>query len=120
MWHYTAEKKHKFVGTKEQTIESSVIIAIVTAIVSIIVAFIQATALLRVTRLKEPPVQSSGVSVQPGTPVKTLSANHTWLWIARKTKTILPCQHVKTFAGSVYYFVKPSLECIRVVKGYSP
>ena len=61
--------------------ESSVIIALVTAVTSIIVAFIQATTSLRVTRLKEPPVQSSAVSVQPGAPVKTLSANRTWLWI---------------------------------------
>jgi hypothetical protein len=61
--------------------ESSVLIAIVTATASIIVAFIQATTSLRVTRLKEPPVQPSAVSVQPSTPVKTLSANRTWLWI---------------------------------------
>ena len=61
--------------------ESSVIIALVTAATSITVAFIQATTSLRVTRLKEPPVQSSAVSVQPGAPVKTLSANRTWLWI---------------------------------------
>jgi len=59
--------------------ESSVLIAIVTAIASIIVAFIQATTSLRVTRLKEPPVQPSAVSVQPSAPVKTLSANRTWL-----------------------------------------
>jgi hypothetical protein len=61
--------------------ESSVLIAIVTAIASIIVAFIQATTSLRVTRLKEPPVQPSAVPVQPGAPVKTLSANRTWLWV---------------------------------------
>jgi hypothetical protein len=59
--------------------ESSVVIAIVTAIASIIVAFIHATTSLRVTRLKEPPVQPSAVPVQAGTPVKTLSANRTWL-----------------------------------------
>ena len=61
--------------------ESSVIIAIVTAIASIIVASIQATASLRVTRLKESPVQSSAVPMQAGAPVKTLSANRAWLWI---------------------------------------
>jgi hypothetical protein len=61
--------------------ESGVLIAIVTAIASIIVAFIQATTSLRVTRLKEPPVQPSVVPVQPGVPVKTLSANRTWFWI---------------------------------------
>ena len=61
--------------------ESSVIIALVTAVTSIIVAFIQATTSLRVTRLKEPPVQPSVVPMQPGAPVKTLFANRTWLWI---------------------------------------
>lgn len=61
--------------------ESSVLIAIVTAVASIIIALIQATASLRVTRLKEPPVQPSAISVQLGAPVKTLSANRTWLWI---------------------------------------
>ena len=61
--------------------ESSVIIALITAVTSIIVAFIQATTSLRVTRLKEPPVQPSAVSVQPRVPDKTLSANRTWLWI---------------------------------------
>ena len=61
--------------------ESSVIIALVTASASIIVAFIQATASLRVTRPKEPPIQSSTVSIQPHAPVKALSANRTWLWI---------------------------------------
>ena len=61
--------------------ESSVLIAIVTAVASIIIALIQATASLRVSRLKEPPVQSSTVSVQPGITVKALSANRTWLWI---------------------------------------
>jgi hypothetical protein len=66
-------KKCQLVGIKEQTMESTVLIAIVTAIASIIVAFIQATTSLRVARLKEPPVQSSAVSVQPGAPVKTLS-----------------------------------------------
>ena len=60
--------------------ESSVIIALVTAVTSIIIAFIQASTSLRVTRLKEPPAQSNVVSVQPGSPVKTLSANRTWLW----------------------------------------
>ena len=59
--------------------ESRVLIAIVTAIASIIVAFIQATTSLRVTRLKEPPAQPSAVSVQPGAPVKALSANRTWI-----------------------------------------
>ena len=61
--------------------ESSVLIAIVTAAASIIVAFIQATASLRVNRLKETPIQSSAGSIKPGTPVKTLSATQTWLWI---------------------------------------
>ena len=61
--------------------ESSVLIAIVTAVASIIIALIRATASLRVTRLKEPPVQSSAVSVQPDTTVKALSANRTWHWI---------------------------------------
>jgi len=61
--------------------ESSVLIAIVTAITSIIVALIQATTSLRVTRLKEPPVQPSAVSVEPSAPTKMLSANRTWLWI---------------------------------------
>jgi hypothetical protein len=61
--------------------DSSVIIAIVTAIASIIVASIQATASLRGNRLKESPVQSSAVPMQAGEPVKTLSANRTWLWI---------------------------------------
>ena len=61
--------------------ESSVIIAIVTAIASIFVAFIQAITSLRVTRLKESPVQPSAIPVQPTVPVKTLSANRTWLWI---------------------------------------
>jgi len=60
--------------------ESSVIIALVTAVTSIIIAVIQASTSLRVTRLKEPPAQSNVVSVQPGSPVKTLSANRTWLW----------------------------------------
>ena len=61
--------------------ESSVLIAIVTAVASIIIALIQATASLRVTKLKEPLVQPNAVSVQPRVPVKTLSANRTWLWI---------------------------------------
>jgi hypothetical protein len=61
--------------------ESSVLIAIVTAITSIIVALIQATASLRVNRLKEPRVQPSALSVQPDAPVKISSSNHTWLWI---------------------------------------
>lgn len=61
--------------------DSSVLIAIVTAITSIIVALIQATTSLRVTRLKEPPVQPGATSVQPGATVKTLSANRTWLWV---------------------------------------
>ncbi|HLO17919.1 MAG TPA: hypothetical protein VK206_24025 [Anaerolineales bacterium] len=61
--------------------ESSVLIAIITAITSIVVAVIQMTVSLRVARLKEPPVQPGAVPVQPGSPVKTLSANRTWLWI---------------------------------------
>jgi hypothetical protein len=61
--------------------ESSVIIAIVTAVTSIVVAFIQATTSLRVTRLKEPPAQPNVVPIQLGSPVKTLSAGRTWLWI---------------------------------------
>ncbi len=62
--------------------ESSVLIAIVTAITSIIVAVIQATTSLRVTRLKEPSVQPNAVPMQEaGAPVKTLSANRTWLWV---------------------------------------
>lgn len=61
--------------------ETSVLIAIITAITSIVVAVIQMTVSLRVARLKEPTVQPSPVSVQPSAPVKTLSANRTWLWI---------------------------------------
>lgn len=61
--------------------ESSVLIAIITAAASIIIAFIQATVSLRAAKLKEPPIQPSVVSVQPRAPIKTLSANRTWLWI---------------------------------------
>jgi hypothetical protein len=74
-------KKCEFVDFKEKTMETSVLIAIVAAAASIIVASIQATVSLKATRLKEPPAQSNVVSVQPSTPVKTLSANRTWLWI---------------------------------------
>lgn len=61
--------------------DSSVIIAIVTAITSIVVAFIQATTSLKAARLKEPPVQPGAVPVQLISPIQTLSANRTWLWI---------------------------------------
>ena len=61
--------------------ESSVLIAMITAITSIVVAVIQMTVSLRVARLKEPPAQSSAISVQTSAPVKALSANRTWLWI---------------------------------------
>ncbi|HSD82578.1 MAG TPA: hypothetical protein VLG46_01895 [Anaerolineae bacterium] len=64
--------------------DSSVLIAIVTAITSLMIALIQATVSLRVARAKEPPVQPIAVPVVPvqsSAPVKTLSANRTWLWI---------------------------------------
>lgn len=64
--------------------DSSILIAIVTAITSIMIALIQATVSLRVARAKEPPVQPIAVPIVPvqsSAPVKTLSANRTWLWI---------------------------------------
>ena len=42
---------------------------------------IQATTSLKVTRMKEVPVQPSAVSIQPRVPDKTISANRIWLWI---------------------------------------
>ena len=105
---FDADLREEFelVEIKENSMESSVLIAIVTAIASISVALIQATASLRVTKLKEPPLQSSAVSVQTGVPVKTLSANRTWLWIGSilVISNFLWQLYIGTYQGVLFEF----------------